>query len=474
MWFLLAGCALLLFSPALGAAEATEDTLPLVDRAQRYLVDLIKIDSSTGNETKLAEYLRQVANTNGIASELVGDNPKRLNFIARLKGNGKNKPLLLMAHSDTIPPGDRALWTADPFGAEIKNGFIWGRGALDDKALLAAELAVLVEIKTRNLPLSRDVILVSESDEENGATGVQWLLQHAYSKIDAEFALNEGGSNFDSGGVRHVYQVQTAEKIPTRILLTARGIQGQGSLPRPDNALVKLARALLKIVDFDQPVKLSQTTRKYLRDLAKLPDYEWILPLLPKLDNPSTAAAAANQIRARNPELETMIRTSISPTQFRAGTRFNIIPNSAEALLDVRRLPNETREEILARFRQVINDPAIEVSLALGPQMPATDSSALNSALYKAMETVFNRVHPEDLVLPYMSRGSTDGSYLRARGMPVYGVPLFMIDPADNRYHSVDERIAVKTLQDGTELLWQIVLEVAGGGGVPSDARDKP
>ena len=246
MWFPRAGLALALFSSV--AVNAADDALPLVDRAQRYLVDLIKIDSSSGNETKVAEYLRQVAATNGIPAELLGDNPKRLNFVARLKGNGKNRPLLMMAHTDTIPPGERSLWTTDPFGAELKNGYIWGRGSLDDKALLAAELAVMVEIKTRNIPLSRDLILLAESDEENGATGVQWMLQHAYSKIDAEFALNEGGYNFDSGGIRRVYQIQTAEKIPTRIVLTARGVQGQGSLPRPDNPLVRVARALLKIV----------------------------------------------------------------------------------------------------------------------------------------------------------------------------------------------------------------------------------
>ncbi|HEY3739837.1 MAG TPA: M20/M25/M40 family metallo-hydrolase [Bryobacteraceae bacterium] len=465
MWFLLAGCALLLFSPPLDADPgAADDALTLVDRAQHYLVDLVKIDSSNppGNETRVADYLRQVATANNIPNELLGENPKRLNFIARLKGSGKNKPLLLMAHSDTIPVGDRTAWTVDPFGAEIKNGYLYGRGSIDDKALLAAELAVLVEIKTRNLPLSRDVILMSEADEENGATGIQWMLQHAYPKIEADFALNEGGSNFDSGGVRRAYQVQTAEKIPTRVLLTARGALGQGSLPRPDNPLVKVARAMLRVVDAEQPVKLSPTTRRYLRDITKLPDYDWLIPLLPKLENPATAVAAANQIRGRSPELEVMLRTSVSPTTFRGGTRFNIIPNSAEVLLDVRRLPNETREEVLARFRQLINDPSVEVSLATGPQMPPTDSSPLTSGLYKAIETVLSRLHPQDLVLPYMSRVSTDGSYLRSRGVPVYGAPLFQIEPSDNRYHAVDERIQVKGLQDGTELLWQIVLEVAG------------
>jgi len=470
MWFLLAGFVLLLFSPSLGADPTpapgfTDDALPLVDRAQHYLVDLIKIDSSNQSETKVAEYLRQVAAANGIPNELLGDNPKRLNFIARLKGSGKNKPLLLMAHSDTVPTGDRSLWTTDPFGAEIRNGFIWGRGSLDDKALLAAELAVLVEIKTRNLPLSRDVILLSETDEENGATGIQWMVQHAFPKIEADFALNEGGSSFDSGGVRRVYQVQISEKIPTRILLTAHGALGQGSLPRADNPLVRVARAMLRIVDADQPVRLSATTRRYLREIAKLPDYDWLNPLLAKLESPvaATQAAAAGQVRAKNPELEVMIRTSVSPTTFRAGSRFNIIPNSAEALLDVRRLPNETRDEVLARFRQWINDPSVEVTLAAGPQMPPSDSSPVTSAMYKAIETVLTRLHPDDLVLPYMSRGSTDGSYLRALKMPVYGAPLFEIDPADNRYHAVDERVPIKSLQDGTELLWQIVLEVAGG-----------
>jgi acetylornithine deacetylase/succinyl-diaminopimelate desuccinylase-like protein len=223
---------------------------------------------------------------------------------------------------------------------------------------------------------------------------------------------------------------------------------------------------MLRLVDADQPVKLSPTTRRYFRDIAKLPDFEWVTPLIAKLDNPLTTlaaqASAANQIRTKNPELEVMIRTSVAPTQMRGGSRFNIIPNSAEALLDVRRLPNESKEDILARFRQIINDPTIEVTLATGPQMPSTEPSSVNSAMFKAMEAVITRLHPDDLVLPYMSRGSTDGSYLRAKGVQVYGVPLFTIDPADNRYHGIDERISTKNLNDGTELLWQIVLEVAG------------
>jgi acetylornithine deacetylase/succinyl-diaminopimelate desuccinylase-like protein len=441
---------------------ASDDNIPLPERARQYLVDLLKLDTTNppGNETRVAEYLKQVADAHGIPCELTGPDPKRLNFIARLKGTGRKRPLLLMAHSDVVP-ADRSQWTVDPFRAEIRGGFIMGRGAVDDKSLLAAELAVMVEIRRRNIRLTRDVILLSEADEEAGSTGMQWLLDKAYSKIDAEFALNEGGYVLETHETGRVYNIQTAEKVPTRLVLTAHGTAGHGSLPRPDNPVVRLARAVAKLAEAEQPVRLNATTRRYLRDLSRLPDYAWLQPLLLKLENPATAGAAANQVRARDPEVEAMLRTSVSPTMLRAGAKVNVIPNTAEAQLDVRRLPNETKEEILARFRQIVNDTAIDVALAGGQQMPATEPSPLTTTLYHAMEHTI-KGHPEDIVLPYMSRGATDGSYLRARGIPVYGVPLFVKEGGDSRAHGNDERISPKNLDDGVELLWQIVLEVAG------------
>jgi acetylornithine deacetylase/succinyl-diaminopimelate desuccinylase-like protein len=441
---------------------ASDDNIPLPERAQQYLVDLLKIDTTNppGNETKLAEYLKQVADAHGIPNELIGSDPKRLNFIARLHGSPRRRPLLLMAHSDVVP-ADRSQWTVDPFKAEVRGGFIMGRGAVDDKSLLAAELAVMVEIRRRNIRLTRDVILLSEADEEAGSSGIQWLLDKAFPKIDAEFALNEGGYILETHEPGRVYNVQTAEKVPTRVILTAHGTAGHGSLPRPDNPVVRLARAVSRLAEADEPVRLNPTTRRYLRDLSRLPDYTWLQPLLPKIENPATAGAAANQIRARDPEIEAMLRTSVSPTMLKASNKVNVIPNTAEAQVDVRRLPNETREEVLARFRQIINDTSIEITLAPGQQMPATEPSPLITTLYRAMEHIL-KAHPEDTVLPYMSRGATDGSYLRARGIPVYGVPLFVKEGSDSRAHGNDERISPKNLDDGVELLWQIVLEVAG------------
>jgi acetylornithine deacetylase/succinyl-diaminopimelate desuccinylase-like protein len=439
-----------------------DDNIPLGERARQYLVDLLRLDSTNppGHETRVADYLKQLADSHGIQNELLGHDPNRLNFVARIKGSGRGRPLLLMAHSDVVP-ADKAQWTVDPFKGEIRNGYIYGRGAVDDKSLLAAEMAVMVEIKRRNIHLNRDMIFLSESDEEAGSSGIQWLIQQAWSKIDAEFALNEGGFIMETREGGRVFQVQTAEKIPTRVILTAHGTAGHGSLPRPDNPVVRLSRAITRLVEADEPVRLNQTTRRYFREISKLPDYAWLQPLLPRLFDPATAGTVANQIRARDPELDAMLRTSVSPTMLRAGLKINVIPNSAEAMIDVRRLPNETREEVLMRFRQIVNDSSVDVTFAPGQQMPPTEPSSLSTALYRAIEKIAT-AHPEDSVVPYMSRGATDGAFLRAKGMAVYGVPLFVKEGPDSRAHANDERISPKNLEDGTELLWQIVLEVCG------------
>lgn len=439
---------------------AADENVSLPERARQYLIDLLKLDTTNppGNETRAAEYLNQVAESHGITAELLGPDPKRLNFIARLKGSGRAKPILLMAHTDVVPV-ERAQWTVNPFQGLLRSGYIFGRGAIDDKSLLAAELAVLVEMKRRNIQLNRDIILLAEADEEAGSSGIQWLLNQAYPKIDAEFALNEGGYILETQrGL--LFHVQTSEKVPCRITLTARGTAGHGSLPRADNPVVRLSRAITRLTDAEQPVRLNPTTRRYLREVAKVEDFTWLQPLIHKLDNPLTANAAANQVRAKDPEIETMLRTSVSPTMLRAGTKINVIPNAAEAQVDVRRLPGESKEDILARFRQIINDPSVEIALAPGQQMPSTDPSPLTTAMYAAIEHVV-RHNPGDAVLPYMSRGATDGSFLRARGMAVYGVPLFSKDLGESRAHGNDERISLKNLEDGVELLWQIVMQAA-------------
>jgi acetylornithine deacetylase/succinyl-diaminopimelate desuccinylase-like protein len=456
-------CALLCLS-AFGAAD---DNRSLPDRTRQYLVDLVKIDTSNppGNETAVANYLKQVADSHGISCDFFGNDVKRKNFVARLKGSGKGRPLLLIAHSDVVPV-ERKEWTVDPFSGELRNGFIYGRGVEDDKSLLAAEIAVMVEIKRRNIKLGRDVILLSEADAEGNASGIQYMLQHAYPQIEAEFALNEGGSILETKDGPKVFQIETTEKIPTRLILTAKGTAGDASLPRADNPITHLNRALLKLAETEQPPKVNAVTHRYLRDISRIAEYSWLAPLIRSLDSPNAAIqqAAASQIRAKDPELDAMLHTTVSVTMLNAGTKNSVIPTTAQAQVDVRRLPNETKEEVLARFRQSINDPAVDVALAPAPPFPAADASSLTTPLYLAMSKAIARTYPRDVIVPYMAPGVTDSSFLRAHGMPVYGVPAFVRDAGETRVHGNDERISPKNLEDGVELLWQIVLEIAGGG----------
>ena len=430
------------------------------DLVARYLPELIRLDTTNppGNETRVARYLKQVADREGIPAELLGDDPERLNFVARLRGNGKQRPLLLIAHSDVVP-ADRSQWSVDPLAGIEKNGYVYGRGAEDDKQLLAAELAVMVDLQRRKVVLDRDIILLSESDEEAGSLGATWIVQHAWAKIDAEFALNEYSYILPMPSGVPVFQIQTAEKVPTRFIMTARGTAGHGSLPRDDNPVEHLARAIYRLSQADQPVRLNATTRTYLNAIGKLPDYAWVAPMVAKLDDPATASRTAGEIRKRDPEIHAMLRTTVSATMLNAGTKINVIPNAAEAQLDARRLPTETREEVFERFRKIIDDPAVTIE-ATSSQQPSTEPSSLTSPLYLVMEKVFHATAPNALVVPFLMRGTTDGAYLRAKGMAVYGVPLFRKD-GDLRMHGNDERMSLDNLRSGTDLLRKIVIEVA-------------
>ena len=451
-----------------GRAAAPDDLAEgRAQRARRYLVALTRLDTTNppGHETRAAEWLQSVAAREAIPCELAGPSPSRLNFIARLRAAppASARPLLLMAHTDVVP-ADPRRWTVPPFSAEIRNGFLYGRGTLDDKSLLAAELAVLVELKRSGRPLTRDVILLAEADEEAGSTGIQWLVRHAWPRIDAEFALNEGGFAMDLPSGARLYEIQTAEKVPMPVLLRARGTEAHGSLPRPDNPVLRLSRAIVKLAEADQPVRLNPTTRRYFTVMARLPEYRWLAPMLPRFERPLDAIAAANEIRDRDPEFDSQLRTTISPDLFRAGAVFNVIPALAEAQLDVRRLPNETREEVIARLRSIVNDELLEILPLPGHNMPATEPSSLSTPLYRAMEAVLRAAHPRPVIVPYMQRGSTDGSWLRQRGLPVYGPPIFTRDEDENRAHAVDERITPASFDAGVELLQKIVAAVVTSG----------
>lgn len=461
--WLLAGGVLL--GLRLGAAQEQAQPASLGERAREYLRDLIRLDTSNppGNETRVAEYLSRVAESHGIEHELLGEDPARLNFVARVRGDGSERPLLLMAHSDVVP-AERANWSVDPFGGVERDGILYGRGAEDTKDLLAAELAVLVELRRGGWKLKRDVILLAEADEEVHSQGMRWMVENAWDKIDAAFAINEAGAITRTKEGLRIYRIQTAEKIPTRVRLVARGTAGHGAIPRPDNAVVRLARALVRLADADQPVLVNPTARTYLKRISALDGYGWLIPLIGQLENPATGRQAANQIRAHDPELETFLRTTVTPTIVRAGQQVNVIPSTAEALIDVRRLPEESKEEVLVRLRRIVNDSFVELLPVEGPEMPSAPSSPLDSELYLTIERMIRQKDPKAVVVPYLSRGASDSAFLRSKGVAAYGAPLFEVEKDGDRSHGNDERRSLENLRRGTELLFEIVSAVAGGG----------
>jgi acetylornithine deacetylase/succinyl-diaminopimelate desuccinylase-like protein len=434
------------------------------DEAVRTLQGLIRIDTSNppGNETKAAEYLKAILDKEGIPSEILALEPARGNLVARLKGNGAKKPLLLMAHLDVVGV-ERDKWTVDPFAGLIQDGYVYGRGASDDKDDVAAMLQVLLMLHRQRIRLDRDVIFLAAAGEEGGApVGVGYLVQNHWPKIAAEIALNEGGAIHVRDDKVQYVAIQTAEKLPRGIRLVTRGSSGHGSVPRPDNPVARLGAAVAKAAEYQPPVKLNETTRAFFQRLARISPPEEAR-LLTNLEDPAVQEVLRNSTNRSYLTYNSMIRTSISPNIFRAGFRINVIPADAEAILDVRLLPGESRDELIQELRRVINDPAVEVLADEDwAAMPPSPVSRLDSELFRALENAQAAVFPGAITLPTMSTGATDSSHLRAKGVQAFGVGAVGTDTDRERAHGNDERVEIAGYGKFVELVYRAVVEVAG------------
>ena len=336
------------------------------DEAAAFLGDLVRMDTSDppGNESQAASYIQRVFQKEGISAEIIEEVAKRGTVIARLKGNESKKPLLLMGHTDVVPV-DRAYWTVDPFGGDVKNGILFGRGALDDKGFVAANMEVLLLLHRLKIPLARDVIFLAEASEEapSGA-GMKVLVEKYWDKLACEFALNEGGAALVEDGKVRYMGVGAAEKLPRAIILRATGSSGHGSVPRPDNAVVHLAAAVAKAGTWQTPARLNEVTREFFRRLASIsqPDEAaWYR----NIEDP----AVQEQLRLKKPVYYSMLRTSVAPTMLNAGIKVNVIPPTAEATLDVRALPDEDLATLRESLAKLINDSQVQVVPADEPFM---------------------------------------------------------------------------------------------------------
>jgi acetylornithine deacetylase/succinyl-diaminopimelate desuccinylase-like protein len=452
-----------LFATAFGSvAAAPLDLNGAHAEIVTHLKELVRIDTSNppGNETKVAAYVRDLLAREGIAAEILEKETGRGNLVARLRGSGKARPILLMGHSDVVGV-EREKWTVDPFGGVEKDGYIYGRGASDDKSGVATFLQVFLELKRQKMALDRDVILVIEAGEEaTTEAGIVFLVQQHWAKIECEFALNEGGEIGLGPDGKPVYVgVATTEKLPRTMFLSAKGVSAHGSMPRPDNAVVRLAAAVAKLGAWQPTMKLNDTTRTFFHRLAAIspPEKAW---LYTHLEDSAIGAQVQEIIRRTDFQLNSMLRTSISPTVLKAGFRSNVIPGDALATLDIRALPDEDMPAFIEQMKRVIDDPAVEITPSATSTRPAAPASRLDSAMFMALERAQKKIFPALVTLPEMLTGATDSAQLRAKGVQAYGVGPFY--PADaNRIHGNDERVAIAGLRPFFEIVWHAVNEVA-------------
>ena len=446
---------------------AQPDWAKLQDETMQHYQALLRIDTRNppGNETVLAEYVKRVLEKEGIAAQIVGSDPKRSNVVARLKGNGKKKPLLIMGHSDVVTV-DEAKWKFPPFSATRDGGYVYSRGTVDDKDNLTAALMTMLLLKRLNVALDRDVIFLSEAGEEGSSgIGIGYMVKDQFPLIDAEYCLAEGGGVVRIGGEVKYATVQTLEKIPRGIELVARGISGHGSVPLKSNAIVHLAGAVAKVGDWRPEVRFNETTGTYFRKLAAIspPDvakyYRDVLSTDPKLRK-----AADDWLFENEPRHSSMLRTSVSPNIFTGGYRSNVIPSEAKATLDVRALPDEDPAKFLEQVKQVVNDPAVEVRFTGQNERPAGRDAKLDNEVYKALEAAGTRVYNAP-TLPTMSTGATDMAQLRAKGVQCFGIGSatdFEDPPKGFGAHSDQERILESELHRFVRFNWDVITNIAG------------
>ena len=430
----------------------------------RHYRSLVQIDSSNppGNETLVVEYLRKVLEADGIPTQVFALEPSRANLVARIRGNGSKRPILVLAHTDVVGV-QRPKWPVDPFGTVLKDGYVWGRGTVDDKDKLAANLMLMLLLKRTGAKLDRDVIFLAESGEEaTTRVGIDFMVNRHFSEIEAEYALTEGGgATIENGRVTSVH-IETTEKVPRRVRLVVNGTSGHGSVPRLDNALVHLSSAVAKIGTWETPMRLNDTTRVYFERLATISTPEKAARYN-GLADPARTVAIQRYLAEHEPLHYSMLRTSVVPTILSAGFRQNVIPSEAEATVDVRVLPDENIPAFFEEMKRVIGDPAVKIELLSSYRNP-TPPSRLDTEMFRALEQVSRRIYPGAIPLPIMSTGATDMAQLRAKGIQCYGIGPASTDDDRVNYgaHSDVERLLESSIYKFAEFTWEAVLAVAG------------
>ena len=431
-----------------------------------HLQRMIRINTVNppGNELPVARYLDSTLKTAGIETHLFEPAAGRAAFVARLRGDGSRRPVIIMGHMDVVGV-ERSKWSVDPFAAEIKDGYLYGRGAIDDKGMLAANLQTMLLLKRHVLDtggrLSRDVIFVANSDEEeSGEFGMGWLVAHHRELIDAEFALNEGGRTRIVRGKPLYVAVQNTEKVPHIVTVTARGPGGHASVPLKGNAITRLGRALSAIGAHQEPTQVNATTRAFFGQLATVwPDAAERRAMADVASRDSSRVTRGARVLGATPVFDAVLRTGISATIVNGGIRSNVIPTEATARLNIRTLPGQSIDSVVARLQRAVNDSSVRLTITdRGEDAPPSD---FTSPMFGAIAETVKELAPGMVTVPYLSTGATDSARLRQLGMQAFGVlPFPMNQDDEDRMHGNDERIPLAALDFGTRLVYGALYRV--------------
>jgi len=451
---------------AQGAAGASAGDDALLREATAQLQAMIRLNTSNppGNELLTARFLDSLFRAEGIESQVFESAPGRGAVVARIRGSAGKSPVILMGHMDVVGVV-RDKWTVDPFAAEIRDGVLYGRGAIDDKGMLIANFQAMKALQRRvkgGAQLTRDVIFVANADEEAGGDfGMGWLLKHHPDAIRAEYALNEGGrTRVMSNGKRYV-ALQMAEKVSHVVTVTATGPDGHASIPLEGNAITRLGRALAVIGAHREPTTLTETTTRFFASLSAVwPEAGEARAMADVASgDPARVERGATVLRAL-PTLDAVLRIGISPTILQGGIRSNVIPSDAVATLNIRTLPGLSIDDVVARLTRAVNDPLVRIEVtSRGKDSPPM--SAANE-FYAAVERAAKRVDPAITVVPYLSTGATDSADLRRAGYKAYGLLPFPLEmPDEERMHGNDERLPLAAFLFGIRFVTGIAESLA-------------
>ena len=439
------------------------DTTALALEAQNWLADLVKINTTNppGNEQAAAKYIAGVLAKEGINAEILDLAPGRSAVVARLRSSviaDPSRALLLVAHMDVVGV-DRGKWSVDPFGGVIKDGYLWGRGSIDDKSMVAANLAAFIALKRGGVHLNRDVIFLATADEEQfGDASVKMLIAKFWDKIASGYAINEGGQVLVKDAKVQYVAIQVSEKVSVNVELTANGKGGHSSTPTKDNPVVHIAAAVDKIGNYTAPVHLNSVVRRYFEALAPLEDEEtskWMRVV----DTPDRGEHAQRYLSDANPMWNSMMRDTVAPTVLNAGFRANVIPSEARATINVRLVPGDTIDLFVNDLKKLVNDPQIRWNISLDGGFAAPNSS-LDTDFYALMTKVTAQEFGGAPVLPFMSTGATDSAQLRLHSVQAYGLRPIPLTEADlRRVHGDEERIPLAAFAKGVDCLVRIVAE---------------